>query len=131
MGILEDDKPKTLTRPHVALIQVLRYVGFDVEVEASFYPKSVDCYVSDYHVAFEADGPQHSREKDMDRDAYLMGTYALPVFHIPWEHLLKSNTADVLKAVIRPILDTSWLNTRVERRMVAWKAKSFFDGEVS
>ena len=115
------DADKTLTGPHKRLIRVLEDAGFLVEVEGLFPPKSVDCYLPDYHVAVEADGPMHSLAKDRDRDAFLMVNYALPVVHLTSDEIAKSS--DLLLGIMcRRILEGSWGLTCLERRLIATKA---------
>lgn len=74
--------PTTMTTPHTTLISMLEMMGLDVVEEIPFHPYTVDCYVPSLHMAFEADGPKHNKQKDMVRDLYLLGTYALPVIHL-------------------------------------------------
>ena len=118
MPLLDNDVKRTMTKPHRKLIKILRECGFTVEVEVNFPPKWVDCYLPDYHVAFEADGPQHSREKDLDRDAYLMAEYALPVYHVT-ELLLRKEAKTVYVELLGIIMGTTWSPTLIERRLVA------------
>ena len=79
---LEYEPRTSLTSIHQKLVVILKSIGFTVEIEVGFPPKSVDCYIPEYHIAFEADGPHHSKQKDLDRDAFLLTTYALPVYHV-------------------------------------------------
>ena len=120
MSILSEDKKTTLTVPHLQLIGALQGAGFDVEVETSFPPKWVDCYLPEYHVAVEADGPYHTRQKDMDRDAFLMVRYALPVLHVTAEELSRT-PLEIIRSILIELLSKSWGNTLVERRMISWR----------
>ncbi len=74
--------PTTMTTPHTTLITMLEMMGLGVVEEVLFHPYTVDCYVQSLHLAFEADGPKHNKHKDMVRDLYLLGTYALPVIRL-------------------------------------------------
>ena len=126
MGLLDVDQPTTLTTCHRQLIKLLTHLGFTVDVEVSFPPKWVDCYLPDYHVAFEADGPHHSRAKDEDRDAYLMSTYALPVYHLRYSTLKYEDRS--IRALVKILLAHCWQTSVTERRMIAWKAGALQDG---
>ena len=96
-------------------------MGLTVEVEVAFPPKSVDCYLPDYHLAVEADGPQHSLSKDIDRDSYLMTVYALPVVRISSKVLARSKE-HIIVEFCKQVLEGSWGITRADRRMFAWYA---------
>ena len=119
MPLLGQDTLNTMTLPHRQLIELLEDLDLLVETEVEFPPKWVDCYLPDYHIAVEADGPQHSRSKDMDRDAYLMATYALPVYRLTDIQLRGDNA---LKAFCLALLKGDWADTVVERRMLARRA---------
>ena len=125
---LEYEPRTTLTDIHVRLIDILKSIGLSVETEVSFPPKSVDCYLPDYHIAFEADGPQHSMQKDLDRDAFLLTEYALPVFHVDYRILESDDNVEIYKKLIAVILDNDWKSTRTQRRMIAWKAGALESG---
>ena len=120
------DPITTLTVPHRRLIDLLEGLGFEVEVEVIFSPKSVDCYLPDYHVAFEADGPSHSLAKDRDRDAYLMVTYALPIYRLTDKELKDPSRAT--RTLIERFFDVTWGSNRKERRMVAYRAGALREG---
>jgi very-short-patch-repair endonuclease len=66
---------KELSGPHRLVLSYLRKNGISVVSE---YPITVkghtyrlDCFLPDYLVAVEVDGPQHSRKKDQTRDLAL------------------------------------------------------------
>ena len=73
------------------LIDFLLRAGFEVIIpEQRFGVYSVDVYLPEYHLAFEADGDYwhnisgiHAR--DENRDAYLLRKFELPVIRL-WEH---------------------------------------------
>ena len=119
------EMPRTMTEPHRQLIQLLEGLDLTVEVEVSFPPKSVDCYLPDLHVAFEADGPQHSGPKDRKRDDYLMATYALPTYRLTSADL---RSPESWKILCRRLLTGVWLESVVERRMIARRAGAELDG---
>ncbi len=68
-----------MTELQKKLIDILEEMGFELSYETPFYPYRVDVYCSKYHLAFEADGPQHSTKHDRERDERLWNTYRLPV----------------------------------------------------
>ena len=123
MGILDPEPVTTMTAPHRRLVELLELIGLQVEVEASFPPKFVDCYLPAYHVAFEADGPQHAGTKevgvkDKARDDYLMGTYALPVVHVRSTELIGSQE-NVMANTFIALLRTGWGESVKDRRLFA------------
>ena len=117
------------TECHRRLVHTLMQLGYEVHEEEEFYPKRVDCYLPELHVAFEADGiPWHkSPTKDRDRDDYLMATFALPVFRIPEDLLLRDKMV-LLRYMIDEILTKTWGMSVIERRMAAYKAGAIQDG---
>ena len=124
MSIIGEERKTTMTVPHRRLIELLEGCGFTVEVEVSFPPRWVDCYLPDHHVAFEADGPSHSREKDLTRDAHLMAYYALPVYHLTSEQLTMTEP-ERSRFLLGVVLDSTWSDSLLERRVLAKKAGAF------
>lgn len=123
MGWQTQEPDYTRTKPHMRLVKVLQHLGYEVELEASFPPKWVDCYLPELHVAFEADGPQHTQVKDDDRDAFLMVTYALPVYHVSSDILVEKTSLDeVARGILKIVLTKVWGVSLIERRLLAWKA---------
>ena len=120
MSIIEQEIKTTLTVPHLRLIEALEHLDVEIVVEGEFPPYSVDCYLPDYHIAVEADGPSHSPIKDADRDARLMVEYALPVFRISSEDLDKGKQY-IYEVLILDLLERSWKNSVVDRKMYAWE----------
>ena len=118
MPLLTEEQLTTMTVPHRQLIGVLEAVGWDVEVETSFPPYFVDCYLPQFHVAVEADGLAHSRPKDAKRDADLMIDYALPVYRVSSETLRRS-PLEVLQILLESVLEQTWGVSLVERRLQA------------
>lgn len=72
---------------HRDLVRHLERSGVEVMDEVVFPPYQVDVYVPAFHVAIEADGPQHSERRDEKRDKMLLETYHLPVFRVTPEEL--------------------------------------------
>ena len=118
MGLVELDKVTTLTRPHLKLISILSDLKLSVEVEVSFPPYCVDCYLPDFHVAVEADGPMHSSIRDQNRDDVLMLNYALPGLRVDSETLGKSDYV-IWRFLVVSILRSAWWGSAVKRRQVA------------
>lgn len=112
-----DQEPKTsLTRPHLNLLRFLEDLGYDVEIEKSFPPYWVDCYLTELHVAVEADGPQHkNRQKDSTRDDYIMATYGCPVVRLMSEELAGSYV-DFLEALASTVIAYQWAESVVDRK---------------
>lgn len=80
--MIQPEPKYTGTEGHLALTRLLEDLGYVVEEEREFSPYSVDCYVERLHVAFEFDGPHHSKRRDEKRDDRLMAWYALPVIRV-------------------------------------------------
>ncbi len=73
------------TRPQEWLRDLLEGVGYYVEDERQFGPYLIDCYVSELHAGFEADGELFHRTKgqrarDAERDHWLLTEAGVPVF---------------------------------------------------
>ena len=82
-----EPQPTTGTVPHRQLHDLLVDLGFDVEDEKSCSPYSLDCYVSELHLGFEADGDlyhsgQRKRRRDADRDRVILDDYGIPVLRL-------------------------------------------------
>ena len=86
---MTETSPYTMTKPHIKLMNMLESLELGCVEEVLFHPYTVDIYIPELHIAFEADGPQHNVKRDIKRDLYLMGTYALPVLRIT-EHELNN-----------------------------------------
>lgn len=101
--------PTTETLPHRQLHGLLVELGFIVEDERRFGRYSVDCYVAELHLAFEADGEDfhrgRARARDNDRDMWLMERAGLPVLRLA-DRELSSDKA---------------------RQQAAWKVRDFVD----
>ena len=125
MSIIEQEVKTTLTVPHLQLISALEHLDVEIVIEGEFPPYWVDCYLPDYHVAFEADGPSHSQIKDKNRDDVLMINYALPVFRISSEDLDKGKQY-IYEVLILELLEHSWKNSVIDRKMHAWQRGTDF-----
>ncbi len=82
MSLLQPEPKWTLTAGHLALNSYLSDCGLVVEDEREFLPYTVDCYVEKLHLAFEFDGPHHSKAHDRKRDLFLFANYGLPVIRV-------------------------------------------------
>lgn len=105
------------TKPHQRLSEILGKFT-SVEVEREFPPYVVDCYLPEYHVAFEADGPHHSVLRDERRDDVLMTHYALPVFRADVDTLRK-RPEEALSGLIDEVLRVSWGITVDQRKILS------------
>jgi very-short-patch-repair endonuclease len=112
---LSNEARTTRTGIHLELIRLLESMGFEVEEERPFPPYSVDCYVEALHAAFEADGPQHSGQKDRARDDLLMAQYALPVVRLTAAALTGTEEYK-FKMLARSALRSSWEPSADARR---------------
>ena len=95
---LGGDQKKSMTGIHVRLTGLIQNLGFHVEDEHPFPPYSVDCYVPEAHVAFEADGPGHLKKRDAARDAELELIYGVLVRRFSQKDL--ENTTQVEDEII-------------------------------
>ena len=91
-----DPIPKTQTALHRRLHDVLLLAGYDVEDEVQAGPYSLDCYVREVHVGFEADGRDfHQGKRDAARDDEILRDLSLPVVRFS-EAELRTGTDDAL-----------------------------------
>lgn len=103
-------------RLHDALVDA----GFDVEDEVQVGTYSLDCYVREWHLGFEADGPVHGRafqrRRDAKRDAWLLGTAGIPLLRVSYERL--GQTPDeTLGDDIRDFIDRHAASVHERRRL--------------
>ena len=89
-----------MTGLHRKLIHILERRGFEMIYEISFPPYTVDIYVPHYHIAFEADGPQHSIRHDRIRDALLLKRYKLPVCRFTQDDIEHDTIGTAARSVI-------------------------------
>ena len=113
--MLSKDTPTELTAPHLAAINMLQSLGYWVEAEVLFPPKTVDIYLPEYHAAVEIDGPQHSLHADQKRDDFLMSKYALPVFHVGAD---MAGTPFMITRLLEAVLRVSWRPTALHRKWI-------------
>lgn len=110
------------TRPQRRLHDLLWALGFDVEDEVSVGGRfSLDCYVRELHLGFEADGPYHrrmrsDRARDVTRDAWIMAHAGVPVLRLTDEELSRPD-GDLLPR-LRAFLDEHRDNAE-QRRLTA------------
>ena len=86
---MQDDTNTYLTDFHRALTTWLESYGIELQDEVDFPPYRVDIYLSKYHLALEADGPDHHAKATLERDEELLARYHLPVMHVT-EELFKN-----------------------------------------
>ena len=124
MGLNDPEMLTTMTKPHRQLISILEGLGFEVEVEVSVYPYSLDCYLPELHLGFEADGPSHkNRSKDQVRDDSIMSVYAIPIYRITVEEL-ESDVSDTIRNILIKILKSQWKGSTLER--LEWARRGGF-----
>lgn len=107
-----------MTRIEDQLERIARDLGFAIENEREFAPYRVDVYVPELHVAFEADGPMHTKPRDAKRDAVLDEQYSLIVYRVPHQRFRNSDTRDAVAADILTRVD-DWSRTAAERKINA------------
>ena len=77
------EKPDTeLTAPHRELIGIIQEIGLQVIAEYPVGKYKLDCYLPEYHVGIEADGPSHSKSRDRRRANEIDDNYGIPVMHL-------------------------------------------------
>lgn len=84
--------PKSMTRPHKRLHSLLAVMGFIVEDEVRVGKYSLDCYVRELHMGFEADGKRvhagvHKQAKDKARDEWIWENAGIPIMRIQHDAL--------------------------------------------
>lgn len=74
------------SKNHKKLIKLLNEIGFMVETEVRVGRYSLDCYVEDLHVGFEADTKKtHMKGRDRKRDHWIMENYKIPILRVDVE----------------------------------------------
>lgn len=96
--------PTELTAPHRALIDIIDDIGFQVIAEYPVGKYTLDCYLPEFHVGIEADGPHHSKSRDKKRRNKLMDDYELPVLHLTTE-IIMLRPAYVLQTILEFVQD--------------------------
>ena len=113
----------TMTAPHRQLIAVLEEVGFAVEVEVEVGPYSLDCYVREVHLGFEADGPLHrggrQRRHDAGRDAWILEHAGIPIMRVFDRALATIEGRERLRDSIIDFVD-DFIGDLNERRERGW-----------
>lgn len=97
---------------------IVKALGFAVESERPFPPYRVDVYCDELHVAFEADGPMHTRPRDKKRDAALLDQYALVVHRVPHHKLRNAVSRADLRREIKETVGF-WSATAAARKRIA------------
>lgn len=106
------------TAPHRAVEKILDEMKVSYFSEYQFEPYKVDIYLTEWHLAVEIDGPQHSPNKDAVRDQYLLIHYGLPILRIKAKGMRKGAVEASVLAFLDEHADTAnerkhlWLTTR-------------------
>jgi very-short-patch-repair endonuclease len=100
MPRLAPDQPRSMTGIHRRLLAAVNACGFHTEVEEPFGPYAVDIYVPEIKMAFEADGPMHSKRRDAQRDAVLLAEYGVRVERFK-QRVIQGSSLDVLARMVR------------------------------
>ncbi len=115
--------PTTGTLPHRQLHDLLVDLGFDVEDEYAVGRFSLDCYVAELHLGFEADGRMWhggvQRRRDEARDREIETTYGIPVLRMKDYMLNRSVEAEArLDQFIDEHADTSEQRRQIARGLL-------------
>lgn len=111
--------PTTLTVIHKNLHATLWGLGFDVEDEYHVGPYSLDCYLEELHLGFEADGQKyHKAAKDAVRDAWILENSGIPILRIKDYDLKRSNDPETVK-MIEAFIDEYGVDVK-ERKRLMW-----------
>lgn len=95
----------SVTNGHKRLMKLLVGLGLGVRIEQAFGPYQVDVYCEEAHVAFEFDGPMHSKEKDAKRDLWLLEQAGLPVLRIESWELMNAEKRQRTEQRVRSFID--------------------------
>jgi len=102
----QEAQVKTGTKCHLRLHKILEEMGFQVLDEALFGRYSLDCYVPEIHIGFEADGKHwHSKKHDSERDAWLFEQFNLPVCRLKDSVLIPISKESLVKEMIQEFID--------------------------
>ena len=97
------------------LYRILDEMGLSFIEEQEFPPYRVDAYCPELHVAFEADGPHHTRARDKRRDALLMKQYGLHVHRIRQHSFSTATARAFIRVDIQKEID-GWSETMAVRK---------------
>ncbi len=90
---------------HLKLESILRNMGFIVQKEVGYGGFFVDCYLPEFHLALEADGPFHSKKRDEKRDSFLWDKFRLPILRIKGKLLIEESQKDKIRKGILSFID--------------------------
>ena len=96
--------PTTQTGIHRRLHDMLWLLGYDVEDEVAVGRFSLDCYVREIHLGFEADGYafHHSKkkpERDAARHAWIMQHAGIPILRVPEKRLSTAHDPQLMQEI--------------------------------
>lgn len=109
----------TGTLPHRQLHDLLVELGFDVEDEKAVPPYSLDCYVRELLLGFEADGARYhsghrTRRRDAERDQVIFDHFGIRVLRLRDNELAASA---VSLRIVESFIDEH-AETSEERRLI-------------
>ena len=106
MGRQQGSQAKTGTKCHLRLHKILEEMGFQVLDEALFGRYSLDCYVPEIHIGFEADGKHwHSKKHDSERDEWLFEKFSLPICRLKDSILIPISKESLVKEMIQEFIN--------------------------
>ena len=95
------------TKLEKMLAEIIYDLGFDAEWQVKVGKYILDLYVREFHLGFEADGPQHlaawHRRRDEERDHWLENTMGIPVFRASENDL--ENNPDLVEEYIESFIE--------------------------
>ena len=99
-----DPVSSTGSRIHVRLHDTLVDLGYYVEDEATVGRYSLDCYVRELHLGFEADGliyhkTKRQLEQNTKRDAWILVNAGIPILRIPESRLKTASNPELLECI--------------------------------
>lgn len=103
------------SRPHQEFcLKVLERLQIGYKMEEPMGPYSLDCYLPEWHICIEVDGPNHTPRGDAKRDGILLEHYGVPVLHVSIDRLRIADRPRLLLDVIDFI--ELWADSATERR---------------
>ena len=121
--MLHEDPP-IISDAHLKAVKQLESRGIGVGIEAFFPPFSVDCYISEFHMGVEVDGPYHKmhRKRDKERDKILREEYGLIIFRVSVRDVnsKKSNWIDSFLTLAEQHLETVEERFELCRMKCSW-----------
>lgn len=113
--------PTSLTAGHRILSDILFDLGLRSVDEQKVGVYSIDCFVEECWLGFEADGRRthagkRKRERDSNRDAWILEHAGIPILRIPNKKIERVRDRETTKKEIMIFVD-EWNDSAEERRI--------------